>query len=415
MQLVPRRQRFLFLQGPPGPFFADLARGLVAERHAVWRINLNGGDRGDWNRHERTLPDDCTTDYTGSAADWPRFFDHFVRTRRLTDLVLFGDCRPLHRIAHGLATMHGLRIHVFEEGYLRPDWVTLELGGVNGHSDLPGDPDWYVTQAAGLPPPSATLPAIPFSFRRRAREAVLYYTDTVMQRWRFRHYRSHRTGSQVVEGLGWLRRLMGLARARARANALLKRLPTLRFFVFPLQLNTDYQVRVHSPFVTVCAALDYIVDSFARAASADVTLVVKLHPLDNGLIDWRRVTAAAARRFGVAGRVFLLEDGDIARVVARARGIVTINSTSGTFALGAGVPTIALGDAIYDLPGITHQGSLDAFWATPTPPDPRIWDAFTRVLRDRCLVRGGFLSDEGLALLVAGSVARLTATCGLPA
>ncbi len=37
-----------------------------------------------------------------------------------------------------------------------------------------------------------------------------------------------------------------------------------------------------------------------------------------------------------------------------------------------------------------------------------IWDAFCRVLYDRCLIRGGFSSDEGLALLVEGAVRRLT-------
>jgi capsular polysaccharide export protein len=69
-----------------------------------------------------------------------------------------------------------------------------------------------------------------------------------------------------------------------------------------------------------------------------------------------------------------------------------------------------LGDAVYDIAGITHQGALDSFWSSPLGPDPRTWDAFCRVLLDRCLVRGGFLSDEGLDLLVAGSVVRLTNT-----
>ena len=32
--------------------------------------------------------------------------------------------------------MRGLRIHVFEEGYMRPYWVTYERGGTNGHSRL---------------------------------------------------------------------------------------------------------------------------------------------------------------------------------------------------------------------------------------------------------------------------------------
>jgi capsular polysaccharide export protein len=87
---------------------------------------------------------------------------------------------------------------------------------------------------------------------------------------------------------------------------------------------------------------------------------------------------------------------------------VTINSTTGTLALGVGVPTVVLGHAVYDIAGITHQGPLDGFWTSPRAPEPRIWDAFCRVLLDRCLVRGGFLSEEGLQLLIQGSVRRLT-------
>jgi capsular polysaccharide export protein len=35
-----------------------------------------------------------------------------------------------------IARAAGLTIHVFEEGYLRPHWVTYERGGSNGHSRL---------------------------------------------------------------------------------------------------------------------------------------------------------------------------------------------------------------------------------------------------------------------------------------
>ena len=40
------KQRFLFLQGPPGPFFDRLGASLRRHGHAVHRINLNAGDVG---------------------------------------------------------------------------------------------------------------------------------------------------------------------------------------------------------------------------------------------------------------------------------------------------------------------------------------------------------------------------------
>ena len=36
-----------------------------------------------------------------------------------------------------LARRRSLRLHLFEEGYLRPDWITLEREGVNANSRLP--------------------------------------------------------------------------------------------------------------------------------------------------------------------------------------------------------------------------------------------------------------------------------------
>jgi capsular polysaccharide export protein len=400
MKHIPSRPRsFLFLQGPPGPFFARLGAALQAGGHAVHRINFNGGDRVSWPSG--------ATDFRGTADQWPRFFEDFIQAHGVTDLVLFGDCRPLHSAAHGIAKLNHLLIHVFEEGYIRPDWVTLEVDGVNGNSTLSKDPDWYLRAAADLPP-LPQYPGIASSFQRRAKEALAYYTHGVLQTWRFPHFRSHRSQWVLLEAAGWLKRFAEGGAARQRAAQILPLVGERPYFVFPLQLNSDHQIRIHSPFGNMRVAMDYVIQSFARAAPADTVLVVKQHPLDNGLINWRRLAIAAARRLGISDRLLFLEHGDIAKVVDGARGVVTINSTTGTLSLGVGVPTIVLGQAVYDIPGITHQGPLDGFWAAPRKPEPVIWDAFCRVLLDRCLVRGGFLSEEGLQLLIDGSVKRLT-------
>jgi capsular polysaccharide export protein len=283
--ILPQPRTFLFLQGPPGPFFARLGATLAQAGHGVARINFNGGDRRSWPHG--------ATDYRGSLDRWPRFFEDFVQAHGVTDLVLFGDCRPLHSAAHGIAKLNHLRIHVFEEGYIRPDWVTLELDGVNGNSTLSKDPDWYMEAARTLPP-LPSHPGIASSFRRRASEAVSYYAQGVLQTWRFPHYRSHREGKVIVEGLGWLRRLGGNAAARERAGRILAGIGARPYFVFPLQLNSDHQIRIHSPFGNMRVAMDYVIESFARAAPADVALVIKQHPLDNGLISWRKQALARA-------------------------------------------------------------------------------------------------------------------------
>jgi capsular polysaccharide export protein len=392
------KQRFLFLQGPPGPFFDTLGRALHELGHAVHRINLNAGDAASW-----TLP---ALDYRGTPERWPSFVDDYLVQHAITDVLLFGDCRPLHNAARGMARLRGVRVHVFEEGYIRPDWVTLELDGVNGHSTLPRDPKWFL-QAARTLPPLADRPTVPSTFRRRAREATGYYARTSLGKWRFPHYRSHRDRSAAAEALGWLKQFALRKLHQDQAELALSQLEGRRYFAFPLQLSSDHQIRIHSLFGTMPAGASYVIESFARSAPHDTLLLVKEHPLDSSLFNWRRFIRREARRLNVEDRVIFAKGGHIGDIVEGSLGVVTVNSTTGTLALACGIPVIALGQAVYNIPGITFDGPLDAFWSRPTPPDPRIWDAFSRVLQARCLVYGGFASDEGIAMLVEGSIARL--------
>ena len=401
---APAPRAFLFLQGPPGPFFRLLAEALVAAGHRVFRINLNGGDAHDWGR-DVTMP---ATNYRGRASRWALFVDAFLRDHAITDVILFGDCRPLHIAAHRMARLRGIPVHVFEEGYIRPDWLTLEREGVNGHSRLTRDPDRLLVEGRDLPMPPS-LPHIGATLRRRVRDCYWYFHHVVLG-WlllTFPFYRSHRPGSVLAEGAGWFFKLVARERTARRADVIAAGLETQRYFLFPLQLSSDYQIRIHSPFSSMQQAADFVLASFAAFAPPDVKLVVKEHPLDARFFGWGGYVRARARALGLADRLIHIAGGDLQALAEGSLGMVVVNSTSATFALPRGVPVVALGRAIYAIPGITHQGRLDDFWTAPQAPDPALYDAFQRVLHRTCLVRGGLASQSGTAILVAGSVERL--------
>jgi len=77
-----------------------------------------------------------------------------------------------------------------------------------------------------------------------------------------------------------------------------------------------------------------------------------------------------------------------------------VNSTVGLTALRRGVPVKPLGNAIYDVPGLTHPGDLAGFWHDPVPPDPGLVAAFLRALIGATQVKGGYHARAAQACAV---------------
>ena len=111
-------------------FSMCLVKMLRRSGAEVWRVGFNAGDRAFWFHPASYIP------YQGTSADWPDTFSTLLSEKNITDIVLYGDTRPIHAQAVKLAKSLGLNVHVFEEGYLRPYWVTYERNGTNGHSRL---------------------------------------------------------------------------------------------------------------------------------------------------------------------------------------------------------------------------------------------------------------------------------------
>ena len=395
----PQPRSFLFLQGPPGPLLHQLAGVLRDKGAKVERINICAGDCIDWP--------EPATNFRGRFRDWPFFFDNFLRKHGITDILLFGDCRPHHVSARRIANLRGIRTYVLEEGYLRPHWLTLELDGVNGYSRLSRDPHWIIDQARRLPP-EPFLPPVTASFRRRVRDSARHYIAVHLKGMAFPYYRTHRSDPPLLEAIGWGWKYLSRSSCRRQAAQVLAKIENKSFFLLPVQLSGDYQIRNHSPFPDMPAAAAYVMESFAAHAPAGAHLLIKGHPLDCSFFPWSRFIRRRAQRLGVAGRVHFADGGDLESLARNAEGMICVNSTSGTLALQADTPVCTLGDAIYNVPGLTFQGHLDRFWADPVPPEPGLYRAFRRVLVDRCLVRGGLASESAVATLVESLADRLS-------
>lgn len=397
----PRRS-FLFLQGPITPYFARVGMGLAARGHAVRRINLNLGDRIFWPRRAGPFEN-----FRGPPEAWPGYVAERLDRHGITDLVLLGEQRGYHRAAIAAARVRGIAVTVTDFGYFRPDWITLERDGMGGDSRFPRDPEAIRALAAGLPPADLTK-RFRDSFFRQAVWDMAYHGATML-RWPFWHYRSHHLHHPLRTYLGIGLRLLQRRRERAEGARAMATVAGHPFWLFAMQMETDFSVRAYSGYPDMDTPLAEVIGAFARHAPADGQLIVKVHPLDPCAKPWRRIVARIAEAAGVAARVHLAHDGKGDEMMRGARGLITVNSTMGLRAIVLETPVKALGKAVWDVAGIAHQGPLDRFWSECAPPDPALRAAFLAALQGTTQLRGVYYAPEGLAHAVAETVERLAA------
>ena len=400
--MLVQGRAFLFLQGVCSPFFDRLAKRLRAAGHLVVKVNFTGGDRLYWRGP--------AYEYRGRLDELPSFIAAIWQRHGITDQIVFGDCRPVHREMVEEARRLGIRNHVFEEGYFRPFWVTLEREGVNAHSLLPRDPDWY--REIGPHLPQAPKPKrFPNPFRARAFHDVAYHLGNVINPVAYPHYRTHAPVSAPLEYASYALRFSRLKwlkhRDAKRIDAVLQ--SDKPFFLLPLQLSGDAQIQHHSAFTNMREVIARVIASFAQHAPPDALLLIKNHPLDMGLSRYAALIQRLAQEHELGDRVVYLESGNLEAIVRRAAGTVTVNSTVGNVALELGCPTLALADPIYHFAGLTHQGSLDGFWKAPSPPDRQLFMNFRRTIIHCLQINGGFYSRPAIEIAVDNAMHVLTA------
>ena len=382
-------------------FFSRLSEALASRGHVVHRVNFCGGD-WFYGRAGKV------TNYSGKFAHLSNWYADLVRTKGITDVLMFGDCRAVHRHMHPISEQFGLRVHVFEEGYVRPHWITLENHGVNGRSRMPVDPREYMRLRDVIP---AAEPGVPtgYNLYERVFHDITYRVANALLVWRFPLYRSHRPKNGVFEYTGLAVRALLQGKHRREAEAVTRELLANRrpYYLFPLQLNSDAQIVVHSPFEGVRDAIDYVVRSFARHAPRDATLLIKNHPLDTGMIEYQRFAMSIAREAGIGDRVRFINSGHLPTLLEHACGVVVVNSTVGLSALHHERPLVVLGTAIYNMPGLTWQGKLDDFWRGGDLPDMHLYHAFLDYVMHHTQINGDFYTRTGIEMAVAGAVERL--------
>ncbi len=384
------RRDVLLLQGPIGPFFSRFAGELDSRGFKVHKVNLNGGDKLFYKRPG-------AIDYSGELQHWDAFLERLVINKNIGRIYLFGDCRVYHRIARDVAKRHDVRVFVFEEGYIRPNFITLEESGVNGHSQMLKKGFRMPTD---VPEPKREAEFHKSVFLLTAIYSMLYYLASASSKRTFPFYQHHRDFRWLPEGFRWI--ISGIRKVRFKRrerNILDNLLPEFEnnYFVCPLQVHCDMQVVVHSDYNSIEHFIGDVLTSFSKHAAKNKAIVFKHHPLDRGYTDYTSLFANFISELGLQGRVFYVHDVCLPTLLSHAQGTVVINSTVGMSSLFHGTPVKTLGKAIYNLPGLTAQSSLKAFWHKPAPVDTEVFARFRNYLISRNQLNGNMylaMNDE---------------------
>lgn len=409
-QGAPRR--LLFASAPFGPFFGELARALEAEGCEVWRLCHEGGDVWETPRRNRLL--------VTPGGDFSALVDRELRGRGIDCVVTFNDILPRNRVVLQLAEGHGIDRFVLENGYLRPHWVTLERDGVNGFSGMPRDRAFYLAhrarrQAQGNTTVDPSVAPLSFEFRTRyhVMNTIGHFVAAVAGAPVFGFDASYYGESVWAQASGYMREFWwrqfhdeGVEIKRISAAKAAAGRPV---FTALMQKPGDGQLLYHSPFQDRGNGgfLREVIASFAQHAPGNAMLVVKQHPLDYGAEKSPELAASLFRQHGIEARAVYLRMTSMDICMDHSDGLVTVNSTGGLTALQKKLAVKCLGNAVYDVPGLTFQGSLDAFWRHGRPAEANVLEGFIDYLVQSSQLNGGFHSREARALLVPGVVGGL--------
>lgn len=336
------------------------------------RVVFNGGDKF-------FCPDFDSVEYRYSITDWPQHLKRLILRHDIDGVILFGQWRPYHREAIRICRLLGIRIFVMEEGYIRPGFMTLELGGVNASSTALGT---YRVEDSIAGKPGASPAKLRNHRWHLTCQSVLYYFFLWLGKSHYPDYIHHRHTSILRYARYWVGAAIHYPLTRWQDGKAMAKLDKNRpYFFVPLQIDSDAQVVHHSRFLNVLQFVDEVMHSFADHASENAQLIIKQHPLARGHLGMRKAILAMAERHGIRQRMIFVCSCKIYQLLEKVAGVVTINSTVGLQAIAHNAPVKLMGEAIYDRPEVVDPQPLHTFWCNPRKPDEKKSTAFHRAVK----------------------------------
>jgi len=397
-------KNILLLQGPVGGFMARLGIFLAEQGCNVRKIDFNAGD-SFFSRGLDVLR------FSGGLAEWKVFFNDYLESNPVDLIVAFGSERPVHKAAREVADAFRLPLCCLEEGYIRPGYITAEMGGNNDNSPLAGrlpDADWKI--------PVNVSDAKDFkSFSRFSVKSATYYCVRSFFTFGRSKELYHRRFSPPLECFHWVRNFYRRFTGEVRNYRVIEKLlehHDKRFYLVPLQVAADANLQRAAMGWNSRRVIAESIASFSKAAPSNTRLVFKVHPLERGHCDYVPYIEEMAAEYGVADRVAVIDIGSMGLLARHCAGMITINSTSGLSAIFHGVPLLLIGKALYANSELAMcangEPDFDCFWSNGFVAPAALRRRYIEWLRESCLVHGDFYSEEGIEIACTGLATKFT-------
>ena len=378
-----KNKNILLLQGPMGTFFKSLDTAFRENGANTFRIGLNAADA--FFSHK-----DNYTPYKGTPQDWEVFISNYYKKNCIDQIYIFGDCRFYQSVAIKEAKKLDVDVYVFEEGYIRPNYITMERDGVNAFSKLSKDATFYKNLELNecSEPQNVNKNAFRLSF-----DSALYYIIANLFSSSYPHYVHHREFSSLKEAFYAARNYIRMIVYKYAEKDFEKKIQSSlskQYYFVPLQTHNDYQILEHSKYANIYEFLDEVIRSFAKFAPKDKKLLFKHHPVDRGRPRFRSKIISLAKKYSVEHRMIITYDVHLPTVLKHAISTITINSTVGLSSIYHQIPTKVMGSAVYDIDGLTAKCSLDQFWNYHVTPDEILYKKFRYYLIKNTQLNGSF-------------------------
>ena len=375
----------LFLIGPIGTFFARLSSYLENNYVRTYKILFP--------LHEYGFSKSKIIKYDQDIDKFKEFLSKTIIDNEIRHIFMYGNVLIPHKQALELVkelNVEGINIktHIFELGYLRPNFVTLEKEGINYDSSLIKSREFYLNQDSYSILP---LPKKHARFRIRKIWKTISFINHSFKNYKIVE-KEHKLQPKPIyiwfqiKGF-FLKFFFFFSEFKLKKYFLAK-----KYFLVILQVSTDSQLTEGSNFKDNKIFIYKVIKDFAESNVNDINLIFKHHPRDRGYTNYYDEIEKISKDFGVYKNVFYIHDYYLSKLFQNpnCKGTVLINSTVGYQSLYHSVPTKSLGTTPYNIKGLSEQKDLVSFFKNPSPVDKLLFNKFYKYILENSQINGNF-------------------------